>query len=40
LRFAQPDAVDDAGVIEGVTDHRILIVEQGFEQTAVRIEAR
>jgi len=38
LRLAQPDAVDDAGVIEGVRDHGILLVQQRLKQTAVGIE--
>src|SRR5437763_205105 len=40
LRVAEADAIDDAGVIEFVTDHRVLIGEQRFEQTAVSVEAR
>ena len=40
LRLAQPDAVDDARVIQRVADHRILLIEQRLEQAAVRIEAR
>ena len=40
LCFAQADAVDDAGVIQRVADDRVLLVEQGLEQSAVGIEAR
>ena len=40
LRLAQADAVDDAGVVQRIADHRIALVEQRFEQTAVRVEAR
>jgi len=31
LRFAEADAVDDAGVIQFIADHRILLAEQRFE---------
>ena len=31
LRFAEADAVDDAGVIQFITDHRVLFAEQRFE---------
>ena len=37
--FAEPDPVDDAGMVEGVADDRILGAEQGFEEAAVGIEA-
>ena len=40
LRLAEPDAVDDARVVEGVGDHRVLGPEQGLEQPAVGVEAR
>ena len=40
LRLAQADAVDDAGVVERVADHRVLLAEQRLEQPAVRVEAR
>ena len=40
LRFAQADAVDDAGVVQRVADDRVLFVEQRLEQAAVRVEAR
>ena len=36
---AQAAAVDDAGVIELVTDHRVLVGEQCFEQTAIGVKA-
>ncbi len=39
LRFAEADAVDNAGVIQLVTDHRVLVGEQRFEQTAIGVEA-
>ncbi len=39
LRLAQPDAVDDAGVIQFVADDRVLLAEQRFEHAAVGIEA-
>jgi hypothetical protein len=38
LRLAQPDAVDDRGVIELVRDDRVLLAEEHFEEAAVRIE--
>ena len=31
LRFAEANAVNDAGVIQLVTDHRVLIAEQSFK---------
>ena len=31
LRFAEANAVNDAGVIQLVTDHRVLIGEQSFK---------
>ena len=40
LRFAEPNAVDDAGVIQFVADHGVFCGRAGFEQAAVRIEAR
>ena len=39
-RFAEPDAVDDAGVIERIRDDGVLFTEHGFEQSAVGIPAR
>ena len=36
-RFAQPDAIDDAGVVERVGDDGILFAEHGFEQATVGI---
>ena len=39
-RLAQADAVDDRGMVEGIADHAILLVEDGLEETAVGIEAR
>ena len=39
LRLAEADAVDDAGVVEGVRDHGVAFVEQRFEDAAVRVEA-
>ena len=38
-RFAQPDAVDDAGVIERVGNHRIVVIEEHLEDSAVGVEA-
>src|SRR5690606_17811731 len=40
FRLGQTYAVDDAGVIEGVADDRVLLVEQGLKQSAVGVEAR
>ena len=37
--FAEPDAVDQARVVQGIADNGVSFVEQGFEQAAVRIEA-
>ena len=31
LRFAEADAVDDAGVIQFIADHRVVFGEQRFE---------
>src|SRR5437870_1450236 len=39
LRFAKPDPIDDAGVIEFVGDNRIFRGEQSLEQATVRIKA-
>ena len=39
LRLRQPHAVDDRGVVELVADDRVLGVEQGLEDAAVRVEA-
>jgi hypothetical protein len=38
LRFAEPDAIDDAGVIQFIADHRVFVGEQRLEQAAVCIE--
>src|SRR5256885_1538985 len=38
-RLAQPDAIDDAGVIERVGDDRVPLVEQRLEDSAVGVEA-
>ena len=38
-RFAQPDAVDDAGVVERVGDDGVLLAEHRLEQAAVRVPA-
>ena len=38
--LAQPDTVDDAGVIERIGNDRILIAEHGLEQSAVGVPAR
>ena len=40
LRLAEPDAVDDARVIERVADDGVVFVQQRLEQAAVGIEAR
>ena len=40
LRFGQADTVDDAGVVQRVTDDRIFGTEYGLEQAAIRVEAR
>ena len=37
---AEPDAVDDGGVVELVARYRVLLVEQGLEQPSVGVEAR
>ena len=39
LRLAQPDAVDDGGVVQRVGDDRVLLAEQRLEQAAVGVEA-
>jgi hypothetical protein len=39
LRFAEPDAIDDAGVIQFIADHRVFVGEQRLEQAAVCVEA-
>ena len=39
-RLAQADAIDDAGVIQCVADHRIALIEQRLEQSAVGVETR
>ena len=39
LGLAQTHAVDDGGVVEGVGDDGVLIVQQGLEHTAVGVEA-
>src|SRR3989344_2026251 len=40
LRLAQPDAVDDARVVELIADDRIALPQQRLEDSRVRIEAR
>ena len=37
--FAEPNAVDQARVVQGIADDGIPLVEQGFEQSAVGVEA-
>lgn len=37
--LAESDAVDDAGMVEFVTDHRILGSQQDLKQTSVSIKA-
>jgi len=39
LGFAEPDAVDDAGMVERVADHRVFLAEQRLEQPAIGVEA-
>ena len=39
LRLAEPDAVDDRGVVERVGDDRVLLAEQRLEEAAVGVEA-
>src|SRR6267143_1570958 len=38
LRFAESDTVDDAGVVEFVTDDCVLIGEQRFEKSAIGVK--
>ncbi len=38
LRLAQPDAIDDAGMIQFVGDDRVLRIQQRFKEAAVGIE--
>ena len=38
LCFAEPDAVDYAGVVERITDDGVALIEQHLEQTPVRIK--
>jgi hypothetical protein len=40
FRLAQPYAVDDRGVVEGVRNHRVVLAQQRLEQPAVGLEAR
>jgi hypothetical protein len=40
LGLAEPDAVDDRGVVERVGDDRVLLAEQGLEEPAVGVEGR
>ena len=37
--LAKPDAVDDAGVVERVGDHRVALVHERLEDAAIRVEA-
>ena len=39
LGFAEADTVDDGGVVEGIGDDGVLIGQEGFEDTAVGVEA-
>jgi hypothetical protein len=39
LRFAEADAVDDAGVVQLVRNDRVLGAQQRLEQPAVRVKA-
>ncbi len=38
--LAESDAVDKAGVVEGIADDRIALIQQGFEEAGVGVEAR
>ena len=40
LRLGEPDAVDDARVVQGVADHRVALLEKRLEEPAVGVEAR
>ena len=40
LRFAQPDAVDDRGMVQLIADHRVFFAQQRFEQAAIGVEGR
>mmetsp|Transcript_78788 Transcript_78788/g.219008 ORF Transcript_78788/g.219008 Transcript_78788/m.219008 type:complete len:389 (-) Transcript_78788:393-1559(-) len=40
LGLAQPDAIDDGGVVQCVADDGVLLAEQGLEQAAVGVEGR
>ena len=39
LGFAQPDPVDDRGVVEAVGDNRVLFIQERLEHAAVGVEA-
>src|SRR5260370_19849292 len=39
LRFAEPNAVNDAGVIQFVTNHSIFVGKQRFKESAIGVEA-
>ena len=39
LSLAQPDPVDDRGVVQRVGDHGVLVGEQRLEEASVRVEA-
>ena len=39
FRFAEPDTVDHAGMVQRVADDGIPLIEQDFEQASVGIEA-
>ncbi len=38
LRLAEPNTVDDARVVERVRDHRVALVEESLEHSAVSVE--
>src|SRR5207237_7017025 len=38
LRFTEPDAVDDRGVIQFIADDRVFVGENGFKKAAIRVE--
>ncbi len=39
LRLAEPDAVDDAGMVELVGDDRVFRLKQDLEHAAIRVPA-
>ena len=39
LGLAEPDAVDDRRVVQGVTDDRVLLAQEALEDGAIRVKA-